>query len=188
MIQVKWLNANMPTVEMFWCTLAFLLYRWINDTDSNAEEPSGDARMWSTCFFHNSCNQLLKAGARGRRAQTQAPVLPGRYLFSIYRFSHLILILLKLHLCQQREHSGYFTFSKQYCSTKMVLRTSTGYHIQLRLVSIIEIYHSASLKNRLMFQRALSIHNKILLGSCFINTNTTPTWSSTRGPLIHQDN
>lgn len=72
-------------------------------------------------------------------------MFPGRNLSSVLRFIHLILILLKLHLCQQREHSGYFAFSKEHCSTEMLLRTSTSNHIQLRLVTIIEIYHSTSL-------------------------------------------
>lgn len=148
---------------MFRCTLAFLLHRGINDTDSNAEEPSGRACLWSMYFFHNSCNQLLEPGARERRTQILTPMFPGRNLSSMHRFVHLILILLKLHLCQERKHSGWFAFSKEYCSTKMLLRTSTGYHIQLKLVSIIEIYPNASLSNRSMLQRALSFTTKYYL-------------------------
>lgn len=153
---------------MFWCTLAFLLYRGINDTDSNSEEPSEGACMWSIYFFHNFCNQMLEPGARGRRTQILTPMFPGRNLSSTYRFIHLILIPLKLHLCQQRKHSGWFAFSKEYCNTKMLLRASTSYHTQLKLVSIIEIYHSASLWNRLMLQRAISIHKKYYLAPALL--------------------
>lgn len=108
---------------------------------SHQEKPVCDLYF----FFCNSCNQLVEPGPRGRRAQILNLRFPGRNLSSMHRFIHLILILLKLHLCQQRKQSGCFAFRKEYCSTKMLLRTSTGYHIQLKHVSIIEIYHSASL-------------------------------------------
>lgn len=90
-------------------------------------------------FFHNCCNQQLETGARGRGAEILASMFPGRNPSSIDRSSHFIFILLKLHLSQQRKPGGCFAFSEAYCSTKMLLRASMGYHIQPKLINFIEI-------------------------------------------------
>lgn len=63
-------------------------------------------------FFLTVATGCLETGARGRGAQILAPVFPGWNSSSTDRSLHFILILLKLHLSQQRKPGGCSAFSE----------------------------------------------------------------------------